>query len=249
MNTKCLLLVVMSILFVSIIEGACNDKVPFCDKNNTARVHSDVFCKSNNGYTHIGYYCEKAGELSACSFGFNKYENHLSASFFTADMKREYAQHPTRLLKGKKKIRKVFPLRSYREILEEFALCMQEASNDFQISLLDEIIIDISDLGDCSVDINNYFQSIKPSIVPNDYYLCQFYHDVAKAIGMSGLKEDLNNVLKSYNVKVDTIVFDDEYYLFMDKDLFLYYNVVSRQQIPDRIISGSMICKCKPLTR
>jgi len=251
MNIKCLFSVIMSIPFLSVLGGECYNIVSIREDNNTNIVHSDVFCKSCNGYTHIGYYCEKAGELSSCSFSFNEneYNGFLTVHIYTVDMERKYTQHPTGRLKGRKKIKKTLPLRKYDDIIEEFGLCMQKASMDFQIGSLDEIIIEISDLGDCSVDINNYYQSIRPPIVPNDYYLGPFYHDVAKAISMSGLKKDLNNVLKSYNVKIETIEFSDEYHIFMDKDLFLYYNVVNRHQVPDKIISGLMTCKCSPLTR
>lgn len=132
-------------------------------------------------------------------------------------------------------------------MMEEFNICLKKASEDFHLDSINEITIHLDCFGEISIKISQQYDKIRPVKVNKTYYLSQFYSDVEKAIYMSGLKNQLNELLKKYNVQIDTIKFDDDHYSFISKDDFLIKTKSSDKDFPPKIIQGFATCECKPI--
>ena len=136
---------------------------------------------------------------------------------------------------------------NYHSMMEEFNICLEKASQNFCLDSIDKISINLDEIGEYSVRIARHFDKIRPIKLPKTYYLGQFYYDVEKAIYMSGFKNQLNELLKKYNVQIDTIKFDDDHYSFISKDDFLIKTKSSDKDFPPKIIQGFATCECKPI--
>lgn len=134
-------------------------------------------------------------------------------------------------------------------MMEEFNICLKKASEDFHLDSINEITIYLDNFGEMSIKISQQYDKIRPVKVKEIYYLGQFYHDVEKAIYMSGLKNQLNDLLKNYNVQIDTVKFDDDHFSFINKDDFQIKTKSSYKDLPPKIIQGFATCECKPMLR
>lgn len=150
-----------------------------------------------------------------------------------------------RLKKGK--LKEIYKKRTFDEILEEFEICLDSASHIYNIKSLKEITLDVSDMGDYSVKITNEFKKISPQKTTKEYWL-NIKRNIEKSVINSGFKECLESILKKYNIKIDTIVCDEEHFYFINKKEFLKRNIVDKELAPEEILCGLIDLKCSPLT-
>ena len=124
---------------------------------------------------------------------------------------------------------------------------VDSASHIYNIKSLKEITLDVSDMGDYSVKITNEFKKISPQKTTKEYWL-NIKRNIEKSVINSGFKECLESILKKYNIKIDTIVCDEEHFYFINKKEFLKRNIVDKELAPEEILCGLIDLKCSPLT-
>ena len=200
---------------------------------------------------HGEYFCTEGKDTSAYSFRFSENPYHHDVNvFFDLELSYKMFQYEQLGDRQKELYNKTehpvrFSKRFYDEMLEEFAMCLKNASCEITLDSLKEIDLNLADLGDCSVDIMNNYLKICPQKPTPGYYQCQFYKDVCQAICQTDLKSRLDSILKDYHIQVDSFIFDDEYHENISKKKFLRKNKVKSQNVPSELINGFCTVKCR----
>lgn len=212
--------VLLTTLFISFNVKSQNKMV-----NGGLTVHSVIFEDSERINTVGEFFCSMGTDTSTYSILVVEYSyigNHIRISFNFRDLNEIQ----------KRKLKRYYKNRTYDEIMTEFDACLGEASKFYNLNSLKEIVFYVSELGECSVETNLNYSKLLPRKLPREYYLGMFYKNVNKAIYMSGLKNRIDEIIKKYDVQVDTINFDDEHFYCKKRSEFLKQNVVTRDDIP-----------------
>lgn len=121
----------------------------------------------------------------------------------------------------------VFYSPSYKGMLREMELCMNEASKTYDLSRFEYIICHLLDLGDIAV-LTNYEAAPQPY---TDYY--KDYEKVGKALYNTSFKKDLNRILNQYSVEVNKLSLQESVG-YIDKKAFLSsQNITKGLKVPD----------------
>ena len=116
---------------------------------------------------------------------------------------------------------------SYKGMLKEMELCMNEASKIYDLGRFESIICHLLDLGDIAV-LTNYEAAPRPY---TDFY--KDHEKVGKALYNTSFKTDLNRILNQYGVEVKKLSLQESVG-YIDKKAFLSsQNITKGLKVPD----------------
>ena len=252
-----LLILFMSVGLTYLFSSTWYYNYSNCRKDSII-VHSTLLTDSVGYIPCKEFFCSVGSDTSACSFlvyGHNdktgslsiffSFSNTEKSFFYDSLSEEELMSYTNKIRQGK--IHQRYRNRYYDEIINEFSACLKTANESYRLETLREIVFWLSDLSDCSIEITNNYLILRPSELPQSYYVYQFYKDVNKAISMTDIQEKINEVLNVYNIFIDRIIFDDEHSTMISKEDFLVKNNVHCKDVPPNILNGYVKCICKPI--
>ncbi len=124
---------------------------------------------------------------------------------------------------------------SYKGMLKEMELCMNEASKIYDLGRFKSINCQLLHLGDIAV-LSNYEAAPRPH---TDFY--KDYENVKKALNNTSFKKDLNHILNQYGVEVKELSLQESMG-YIDKKAFLSsQNITKGLKVPDYFFDAEVV--------
>lgn len=139
-------------------------------------------------------------------------------------------------ISGRKKKRDYY-IPSYRDLLHEVKLSMDEASQDYHLQTLKYFILHLSNLGDIAV---------QTALALNDHVQTCSHADIRKALETTSFRKDLDEIFVNYGLKVKTIQCQEEIFLVPKKDYLTSANLSKGVVVPEQLVDVEV---CVTLTK
>lgn len=169
----------------------------------------------------IEFYMEYEDSASAYSYIFYEYGKQMLGMSISCDLDEKEADKKTVVLfadttavsKSSELERMKNKRTDYKKFLYEFACCMEKANSIYDLSTLKQILFRLTCFQDKSYEVAK-------NIINDNNANNPTYSDIEHAIYNTSLKNDFNDVLKPYGLKVSEILCGDSpIMLFRRNDL------------------------------